>query len=261
MRIEDPQPIITKNGINRDDTVSPSGRSADTPYSRYVEVQRRQSDQGQNSKNSGTDSPDGDESNIDPTMRAEFVQLVEEVAHLREELRRSERQVDYLTKLSDQDPVSALLNRRAFVRELKQAISIIREGEVHGVLTLLHVENLLDIHRTRGLDTGDAAVGHVAAQMQDYLPDSVILGRIEGATFGIIFVGSSFEEARNETAGLVRSLQSRPLMHGTTETELKVTSELHALVSGEDAEAAIAATDLAWRSASRQAAGTNSAIE
>ena len=84
--------------------------------------------------------------------------LIGEVANLRAALEHSDKRLDYLTKLADQDLISTLLNRRAFVRELSRALVVARQGQVGSTLIFLEIETLKEINIRHGLAAGDAAI-------------------------------------------------------------------------------------------------------
>jgi diguanylate cyclase (GGDEF)-like protein len=192
-----------------------------------------------------------DDVDLTPGLRRAFVDLLEEVAHLREALQRSEKRVEFLTEMADRDPVSTLLNRRAFVRELSHALAMLTHDHSYGSLAVLHVESLESIHKSRGLSVGDAIIEHVGAELEGHLAPGDVAGRIEGATFGLILIGRTFEAAREETLGMVSVLQAHPLVWRSVEIPISVGWGLHALLSGEDAGEALAATDRELRDAER----------
>jgi diguanylate cyclase (GGDEF)-like protein len=192
-----------------------------------------------------------DDVDITPGLRRAFVDLLEEVAHLREALQRSEKRVEFLTEMADRDSVSTLLNRRAFVRELTHALTMLTQDHSYGSLAILHVENMESIHKARGLPVGDAIIEHVGAVLEGHLASGDVAGRIEGATFGLILIGRTFEAAREETLGMVNVLQAHPLVWRSVEIPISVGWGLHAMLSGEDAGEALAATDRELRNAER----------
>jgi diguanylate cyclase (GGDEF)-like protein len=188
-----------------------------------------------------------DEADIEPDLRRVFVALLEEVAHLRENLDRNQKRVEFLTELSDRDPVSSLLNRRAFIRELTHGLTLLANDNGHGCLALLRVENLGEIHQARGLAIGDAVVEHVGELLGNNMMLGDIVGRVEGAVFGLIMVGRNVAGAQEETHAMVASLESHPLVHQSVEIPLSIKWALHILTPGEDAAEAMAAVDHALR--------------
>jgi diguanylate cyclase (GGDEF)-like protein len=188
-----------------------------------------------------------DEADIEPDLRRVFVALLEEVAHLRENQARNLKRVEFLTELADRDPISSLLNRRAFIRELTRGLTLLANDDGHGCLALLQVENLCEIHQARGLAIGDAVVEHAGALLDNNMRLGDIVGRVEGAVFGLIMVGRNIEGAREETHAMAASLESHPLVYQSVEIPLSIKWALHILTPGENAVEALAAVDEALR--------------
>ena len=78
------------------------------------------------------------EAELTPKVRIAIAELMAEVQRLRDELGQSAKRVDYLEELADQDPLTPVLNRRAFVREMSRMISFAER--YHGVSSVLYFD-------------------------------------------------------------------------------------------------------------------------
>jgi diguanylate cyclase (GGDEF)-like protein len=240
LKVEEPPPIVSAGPRSGSRGVAPGNPSDDPPQ------------HGQEAFGGATEEENPkdiaalhgiDDVDITPDMRRAFVGLLEEVAQLREALQRTEKRVEFLTELADRDSVSNLLNRRAFLRELSHALTLLTNDQSYGALAILHIDNLESIHKSRGMAIGDGVIEHAGAMLEGHLASGEVAGRIEGAAFGLILIGRTFDSARALTDGVAAALQAHPLVWRSVEIPISITVALHALVPGEDAGEALVATD------------------
>ena len=184
-----------------------------------------------------------DEDDLTPGVRVAMDDQITEVATLREALALSNRRVDYLNTLADQDPLSATLHRRAFVRELSKALTIAQRGETTSALVFLEIETLKDVNVLHGMAAGDAVIEHVAGILLSRLGEGSAVGRLGGAAFGLILVGDTLDEARSRGNMLAAAVSAQPLYWEGHEIWLTLRFGVHPLLSDEDANAAMNATD------------------
>jgi len=182
-----------------------------------------------------------------PGVREAMATLIGEVASLREALDQSNKRLDYLTKLADQDSISALLNRRAFVRELSRALVLARQSRIGSTLIFLEIENLKAINVRYGMAAGDAAIEHVAEIVRSQFAEGTVTGRLGGAEFGLVLVGEPADAARAQAERLASVLAARPLIWDGGEIALAMHWGVHSLLPGEDVNAAMNAADRAMR--------------
>jgi len=182
-----------------------------------------------------------------PSVQEAMANLIGEVASLREALDRGNKRLDYLTKLADQDSITTLLNRRAFVRELSRVLVLAERNRIGGAMIFLEIENLKEINIRHGLTAGDAVIEHVAGILQGGVIDGTVAGRLGGAEFGLVLLGEPADSARLQAAGLAEAVTARPLIWEGWEIRLAMQWGVHSLLSGEDANAAMNAADRAMR--------------
>ncbi len=86
---------------------------------------------------------------------------------------------DFLAQLN-RDPVTSLMTRRTFFRELQRSL-------VPGDSVLVcQVRNYTAICNTLGDSAGDAVLKHLSELLQDALPGNAIIGRLSDAEFGML---------------------------------------------------------------------------
>ncbi len=190
-----------------------------------------------------------EEDDLTPDIHGAMVGLIAEVATLREELDQNSKRLEYLTMLADQDPVSLVLNRRAFVRELSRALMIAQRRDTGSALVFIEIENLTAINTRLGLAAGDAIIEHVAGIVQNHVPNGDVVGRVGGGEFGVILIGEQAESARIRSEALAAAIFSRPLVWENAEIPVELKWGIHLLDSTEDANAAMNAADREMRAA------------
>ncbi|MFS8055967.1 EAL domain-containing protein [Rhizobium sp. BR 317] len=146
---------------------------------------------------------------------------------------------DRLKRLSEQDELTGLLNRREFLARI--------EGR-SGIIALLDIERFSSICTTLGREIGDALLKAVAFRLLSALPDA-LLARIDGDLFAVL----SAEEEREpkDHAEALLHLFKEPVAYNGMSTAVGIRLGLArcGLVSAEDSlRAAESALDTAKRS-------------
>lgn len=244
MKVEEPPPIQTTRSVGTEQSVPPAvatdgsrddGRSGQNESDVHEELQDVAAVHGVA------------EDDLTPNIRGAMVGLIAEVASLREELLQSHNRLDYLTALADQDAVSLVLNRRAFVRELTRALTIARRRNTDSSLLFLEIENLKSVNVRFGLAAGDAAIEHAATIIQSNVPEGNIIGRVGGAEFGVILIGEPEELARERAQVMADTIAERPLVWENSELPLSLNWGAYFLQDETDAGAAMNAADRRMR--------------
>jgi diguanylate cyclase (GGDEF)-like protein len=121
---------------------------------------------------------------------------------LRADRDRWRAQAEMLDRLADQDPLTGLLNRRAFVRELGRTLAFARRYGTHGSLLYLDVDNLKQINDGQGHAAGDAALLRVADVLTNGTRASDVLGRLGGDEFAVLLQRAGEAEAARKVDDL-----------------------------------------------------------
>lgn len=244
MKVEEPPPIQMTRSVGTEQSVPPAVATGGSRDDRRPD----QNERDVHEELQDVAAVHGvAEDDLTPNIRGAMVGLIAEVASLREELAQSRNRLDYLTALADQDTVSLVLNRRAFVRELTRALAIAGRRNTGSSLLFLEVENLKSVNVRFGLAAGDAAIEHAAAIVQNNVPEGNIIGRVGGAEFGVILIGEPEELARERAHLLADTIAERPLIWENTEVALSLNWGSYFLQDEEDAGAAMNAADRQMR--------------
>lgn len=137
--------------------------------------------------------------------------LRREIAGLRAELAELSNRLAEAEGLADQDPLTPLLNRRAFMRELARAQAhAARYGASHSVI-YLDLDGLKAINDRYGHAAGDATLKLVAERLAEHVRASDIVGRIGGDEFAVILAQTNGFQAEAKAESLAGAIAADPI--------------------------------------------------
>jgi diguanylate cyclase (GGDEF)-like protein/PAS domain S-box-containing protein len=118
--------------------------------------------------------------------------------------RRYEAQLQHM---ADHDPLTGLLNRRAFERELADHVArTARYGDA-GAALMIDLDHFKYYNDTLGHQAGDDLIARVAAVLAQRLRESDVLARLGGDEFAVILPRVDEEGARRVVAGLLECVR------------------------------------------------------
>lgn len=185
------------------------------------------------------------EAELTPKVRAAIMTLMQEVDTLRKDLERTHTRLAQLERLADQDTLTPIPNRRAFVRELGRIVSYSQRYEEPSSLIYFDVNEFKHINDTYGHAAGDAALMHIAESLLFHLRESDIVGRLGGDEFGVILVRADAEQARSKAQSLADEIAAKAVVHDGKSFNISVSFGLTTFRTGESATEAMAAADKA----------------
>jgi diguanylate cyclase (GGDEF)-like protein len=180
-----------------------------------------------------------------PRVKAAIARLIDEMIALRRELDVAKRRLDELETLADEDPLVAVLNRRAFVRELTRAKGVLERYGTKASLIYMDLNNFKEINDTHGHACGDAALVQVADTLKKNVRGTDIIGRLGGDEFGAILVRATRDQAQMRADVIARSIESKPLVHEGKTIKLTIAYGVYEIAADGDVEAALAGADKA----------------
>jgi len=119
---------------------------------------------------------------------------------------------DRLSALADRDPLTGLMNRRAFLERVEEESRRTARHPTPLSLLLLDVDHLKDLNDRGGHSAGDAALVAVAAAIQISCRSIDVAARWGGDEFAVLLPSTSVDDARGVAARIQDTLRSR----GTT---------------------------------------------
>ncbi|EEX94250.1 sensory box/GGDEF family protein [Vibrio orientalis CIP 102891 = ATCC 33934] len=109
-------------------------------------------------------------------------ELEEEVLRQTQQLKHKQEQLIFL---SEHDPLTNLVNRRAFDRQLESAIVKANRTECKLALMFIDLDDFKCINDTYGHDAGDFVLIQVAERLEECIRESDFVGRLGGDEFVI----------------------------------------------------------------------------
>jgi len=179
-----------------------------------------------------------------PKVRAAIMALMQEVDKLRRELQQSQQRIAYLEQLADQDSLTPIANRRAFVRELSRMMSFAERYDTPSSVIYFDVNDLKVINDSLGHAAGDAVLAEVAQTLVKNVRDSDFVGRLGGDEFGVILAYADQNVANEKATALSAAISAHPATWQGKTINISVSWGAHSFRGG-DAAGALDAADRA----------------
>jgi diguanylate cyclase (GGDEF)-like protein len=185
------------------------------------------------------------EADLTAPVQAALTTLLGEIDELRKEVGRLKARLSEAELMADKDPLTPLLNRRAFVRELGRVIAFIQRYGGPASLIYFDLDGFKAVNDRFGHAAGDAALNCVAQRLSANVRESDIVGRIGGDEFAVILVHADIATATAKAEVLKQAVETEPAQCGEWLVPLKIGYGLRKIVPGLGAEQALAAADAA----------------
>lgn len=172
------------------------------------------------------------EAEFTPKVRAALMRLMEEVQSLRQELAQSRQRIEQLERLADQDPLTPVPNRRAFVRELSRMMSFAERYSAPSSVIYIDVNGLKSLNDQYGHGAGDAALLHVAKILSGNIRDSDFVGRLGGDEFGVILAYADGAAAHDKATMLADLIAQEPFQWNGKSLNISIAWGAHPIMPG-----------------------------
>lgn len=186
------------------------------------------------------------------TSARRLADLQAENRELRIELARWQARAQQLDRLADQDHLTGLLNRRAFVRELSRTLAFARRYGAIGSLLYLDVDNLKRINDSHAHAAGDAALLQVAETLTANTRASDVCGRLGGDEFAILLQQAGSEQAEQKAEELQQRIEATPVNYDGADLRVTLSVGSATFDGSETPDAALDAADRAMYAGRRQ---------
>jgi diguanylate cyclase (GGDEF)-like protein/PAS domain S-box-containing protein len=117
-----------------------------------------------------------------------------------------------LQHMADHDPLTGLLNRRSFERELNQHINRVQRYGAEGAALVLDIDRFKHINDTLGHNVGDELIVKVAQTLRTRLRDSDVLARLGGDEFAVLLPRGGREEAEAVAESILASVRAQSVL-------------------------------------------------
>jgi diguanylate cyclase (GGDEF)-like protein len=148
--------------------------------------------------------------------RSAAMRLAAEVERLEAQLEQSRERIADLEAKIDVDPLTELLNRRGFERELKRSVAYVKRYGTSAALIYLDLDDFKPVNDRHGHAAGDAVLKAVAAALGAELRASDVVARLGGDEFVALLWHVSGPEAAGKAAALERVIYATSVHWGAS---------------------------------------------
>ncbi len=146
--------------------------------------------------------------------RSDAMQLAAEVERLQQELAAARARMAELEARADVDPLTEILNRRGFERELKRSLAYVKRYGASAALVYLDLDHFKAVNDNHGHAAGDAVLKAVAMVLGRQVRASDVVGRLGGDEFGVLLWNLSEADAREKALALEAAIGRTTAHHG-----------------------------------------------
>lgn len=196
------------------------------------------------------------EADLTPAVQGAVRTLLTEIDELRGEVSRLKAKLTEVESLADRDPLTPLLNRRAFVRELARIRTFSQRYGSPASVVYFDVDGFKLVNDRYGHAAGDACLCAVADRLLANLRESDIVGRMGGDEFAVILVQADRQTAEAKAQGLAEAVERAPIRFGEWSAPLHISYGVREISPELDAEALVAEADAAMFIRKREQRGS-----
>lgn len=191
------------------------------------------------------------EADLTPAVQNAVKTLLSEIDDLRGEVSRLKVKLSEAETLADRDPLTPLLNRRAFVRELGRIRAFAQRYGSPASVVYFDLDGFKSVNDRFGHAAGDAALRAVAERLAANVRDSDIIGRMGGDEFGVILVQADAATAQAKAESLAQAIEASPIEFGDWSAPLHISYGVREITLDIEPEALVAEADAAMFAAKR----------
>jgi diguanylate cyclase (GGDEF)-like protein len=159
---------------------------------------------------------------------------------------------DTLAHLATHDPLTGLANRSELAGRIGEALSAAEAEAVTGSVLLLDLDGFKRVNDTLGHAFGDQVLQTVADRLRAAVGSHDLVARLGGDEFAVLLTGDTDAV---ELAGRVCRNLEEPIVLSRASVAISASVGVAALTAGQDADALLAAADLAMYAAKASGPG------
>lgn len=182
---------------------------------------------------------------LTPKVQGAIQMLTGEIDDLRGEVGRLKARLAEVEGLADQDALTHVLNRRAFMRELNRVRASVDRYGGAASLVYLDLDGFKRINDRFGHAAGDAALKAVAERLSAHVRESDVIGRLGGDEFAVVLTHADFEAASAKAEALIHALAQAPIDFGSGQAAVSASFGIREITGSVDAEGLVAEADAA----------------
>jgi diguanylate cyclase (GGDEF)-like protein len=151
-----------------------------------------------------------------PPSRAVVMRLAAEVDALAAQLQDSRARIQDLEARVDVDPLTDVLNRRGFERELKRSLAYVKRYGVSAALIYVDLDEFKPVNDRHGHGAGDLVLKAIAAALLRNVRASDVVARLGGDEFVVLLWNVNAAEAAAKAADLEAAVFGTPVRFGAS---------------------------------------------
>lgn len=182
---------------------------------------------------------------LTPKVQGALQVLTSEIDELRGEVGRLKARLAEVEGLADQDALTHVLNRRAFMRELNRVRASIDRYGGAACLVYIDLDGFKRINDRYGHAAGDAALKGVAQRLSDHVRESDVIGRLGGDEFAVVLTHADFDAASAKAEALIHAVAGTPIDFGVGQAAVSASFGIREITGAVDAEGLVAEADAA----------------
>ena len=185
------------------------------------------------------------EADMTPKVVEALKTLMTEIEDLRGEVAMLKLRLNEAQNLADMDVLAPVLNRRAFLREMKRVASFAQRYGSPASVVFFDLDNFKSVNDRFGHAAGDEALRAVAKRLQANVRDSDLVGRMGGDEFAVLLAQADKETAVSKAQSLADAIRDQPVQFGEWSAPLHVSWGVREIEPGADPEVALTEADAA----------------
>lgn len=192
------------------------------------------------------------EAEFTPKVRDAIMNLMQEVDRFRQELEHAKQRIEHLEKLSENDALTPILNRRGFIREMTRVKSFVDRYNTPAALVFFDLNSFKPVNDKFGHAAGDQVLQRIAEVLVANTRDSDVVGRLGGDEFGVILVNNRAEDAAIKAQKLADAIGAQRFDANGAEYGVTASYGTYIFEPGDDPAQALAKADEAMYASKRK---------
>jgi diguanylate cyclase (GGDEF)-like protein len=189
------------------------------------------------------------------SSRSLMTRLAAEVERLAAQLAQSRAKVSDLETKIETDPLTELLNRRGFERELKRSLAYLKRYGASAALIFIDLDRFKSVNDRHGHAAGDAVLKAVAATLTRTVRTSDVIARLGGDEFVVLLWNVTAAGAAAKAVALENAIAAEAVRFGVVTLKIAASAGVALIGASETPAALVARADAAMYARKREKRG------
>jgi diguanylate cyclase (GGDEF)-like protein len=190
------------------------------------------------------------------SSRSLMTRLAAEVERLAAQLAQSRAKVSDLETKIETDPLTELLNRRGFERELKRSLAYLKRYGASAALLFIDLDRFKPINDRHGHAAGDAVLKAVAATLTRNVRASDVIARLGGDEFVVLMWNVTAGVAATKAIALENAIAAAAVRFGPATLKIGASAGVVLIGASETPAELVGRADAAMYARKREKRGS-----